>query len=222
MLSLYFIFFQFATLIFSVILHEIAHGYMAERLGDPTARLAGRLTLNPIRHIDPFGSVVLPLLLFVSGSPVVLGWAKPVPYNPANLYKDYQYGSLKVGLAGPLTNILLFLVFAMFARAGAEAVSLPLIGLFGYIALMNIHLAVFNLLPIPPLDGSKLLTLILPARFAHSLEYVGVGGILIVFILLQFFSGVILSVALGIFRVVAGDEVLGAVFGVLRFFSGSQ
>ncbi|MEK7076964.1 MAG: site-2 protease family protein, partial [Patescibacteria group bacterium] len=101
--------FQLLVLVFSVMIHEISHGYMAERLGDPTARLAGRLTLNPLKHLDPFGSVLLPFLLYYFGSPVLLGWAKPVPYNPYNLHKDYQHGPLKVALAGPLSNIGLFI-----------------------------------------------------------------------------------------------------------------
>ena len=115
--SLIFGIFQFAILIFSVIIHEVSHGYAAERLGDPTARLAGRLTMNPIPHIDLFGSIILPLLFFLTNSPILLGWAKPVPYDPRNL-REQRYGPLKVALAGPGSEILLFLIFGLAGRAG--------------------------------------------------------------------------------------------------------
>src|SRR5687767_11391513 len=107
--------FQLVILLFSVIIHELAHGYVADSLGDPTARYQGRLTLNPLPHLDLFGSVILPLLLFVSMSPVLVGWAKPVPINPYN-FRDQKWGTLKVSLAGPLTNIGLALVFGILAR----------------------------------------------------------------------------------------------------------
>ena len=199
----YFIIFQIAVLIFSVMLHEIAHGYVAERLGDPTARYAGRLTLNPLAHIDPLGSIVVPALLIFSHSSIILGWAKPVPYNPNNLYKDYKYGPLKVALAGPATNLFLMLVFGLIIRFGMPILDPNLLGLFVIVALMNAFLAIFNLVPIPPLDGSKLLTILSP-RYAMEIERFGMYGIFFVLIFLAFFSRVVFVVAEYLFRLVAG------------------
>src|SRR5258708_4277965 len=113
--------FGFVILIVSVILHEVAHGYMANYLGDPTARLAGRLTLNPLSHIDPVGTILLPAMLAIAGSPVTIGYAKPVPYNPYNL--KGKYAELLVAFAGPGTNILLALIFAFFIRFGGVAMA---------------------------------------------------------------------------------------------------
>jgi Zn-dependent protease len=149
--------------LFSVVVHEISHGYVAERLGDPTARLAGRLTLNPATHIDPFGSIVLPLILAIPalfGQPtVIFGWAKPVPYDPRNL-KNPKVGAGIIAAAGPLANFILAAVFGIFLRVIGDAV--PLATPFSLIVYVNILLGVFNLVPIPPLDGSKVLFALLP------------------------------------------------------------
>ena len=202
-----FLIFQLVVLVFSVMIHEISHGFVAEKLGDSTARRAGRLTLNPIRHIDFFGSIILPLLLFISGSRFIIGWAKPVPYNPNALYKDFKYGPLKVALAGPASNILVFIVLGLIARFGAGFLSPILVGLFAFIAFMNIYLAVFNLVPIPPLDGSKILTLFLPPRYATMLETFSFSGIIFVFIFIFLFSSVIYYIAIFLFALVTGPEV---------------
>jgi Zn-dependent protease len=202
-----FLIFQLIVLIFSVMIHEISHGYVAEKLGDPTARLAGRLTLNPIKHIDVFGSILLPFLLFISGSGVILGWAKPVPYNPFNLHKDMKYGPLKVALAGPASNILLLVVLSIFARLTVGVLSPTIIALFGFIAFLNIYLAIFNLVPIPPLDGSKILPLILPRRYAFNIERFGFAGIFIVFIFVYLFAPIISKIAAWIFFNIAGGQV---------------
>lgn len=154
--------FGLAVLIISVVLHEVAHGYVAESLGDPTARLAGRLTLNPIKHLDPFGSVILPLLLSLSGTGVVFGWAKPVPYNPYNL-RAGRWGPALVALAGPASNLALVVVFALLFRLLPLAPAMA--ELIALIVLVNLSLAFFNLVPIPPLDGSKILFAILPLRW---------------------------------------------------------
>ncbi len=150
--------FQLIVLIFSVMIHEISHGAMALKFGDTTAKDAGRLTLNPLRHIDPIYSVLLPLILMLSGAPV-FGMAKPVPVNPFNLKNPKkQYGL--VGLAGPLSNFLLALIFGLFLRIIPLINSNPSIALilgFEIIVLVNISLGVFNMLPIPPLDGSNFL-----------------------------------------------------------------
>ncbi len=158
--------FSLVVLFVSVILHEVAHGYMADYLGDPTARLAGRLTLNPLSHIDPMGSIILPGILAMTGSPIMIGYAKPVPYNPYNL--PGKYDELLVAAAGPAVNILLALVFGLLMRFGGVAMSPVLFTAFGIIVLRNLVLAIFNLIPIPPLDGSKVLAGILPGGMAHA------------------------------------------------------
>ncbi len=161
------IIFGLVVLIFSVILHEVAHGHMANWLGDPTARLAGRLTLNPLRHIDPLGSIILPALLLITHAPILIGYAKPVPYNPYNLRG--RYGEGLVAFAGPGTNILLALIFGFLIRFSGAQLGPDLISAFAIIVYVNILLALFNLLPIPPLDGSKVLSTLL-GMISPSLE----------------------------------------------------
>jgi Zn-dependent protease len=208
--------FQLVALLFSVILHEVAHGFAALQLGDTTAKDRGRLTLNPLKHLDPVGSVILPILLKVIGSPVMLGWAKPVPYNPNALYKDYRYGPLKVALAGPATNIFIGLVFGLGLRFGSAYLSATAVALLGYIVYLNLQLAVFNLLPIPPLDGSKLLGLFSP-RYLAWVERSGLTGLLFVVLFIYLFSGVISFVSVVLFQLFAGG---GAVNIFMRFFFG--
>ncbi len=177
-------------LIFSVILHEVSHGYMADVLGDPTARLQGRLTLNPLKHIDPFGSVIFPLLLVVSHAGFVFGWAKPVIYNPFNL-KNKRRGEFLIAIAGPASNLLIAIIFSVIIRlltggfsgaTGAMELS-PFVEICTYVVAINIVLAVFNLIPIPPLDGSKLLLAWLPQQYGKvrlTLERFGPFLVLIV------------------------------------------
>jgi Zn-dependent protease len=162
--------FSIAVLIFSVVAHEVSHGYMAQYLGDPTARLAGRLTMNPVKHLDPIGSIVAPLfsMFFLGG--MIIGWAKPVPYNPYNL-RDQKWGDAKVALAGPLTNIGIAVIFALFLRFGGTFFTDPMEMMMHLIIKINIILAIFNLVPIPPLDGSKVLMSILPYRFRYIGDY---------------------------------------------------
>jgi Zn-dependent protease len=145
-------------------LHEIAHGSMALHLGDPTAKHAGRLTLNPLKHIDPFGTVILPLLLlfFTAGQGPIIGWAKPVPINPFNL-KDQKWGTLKVSLAGPAVNFLVAIIFGLAIRF--IPLPEPALFLFGIIVLYNFAWGLFNLVPIPPLDGSHILFSLLSSKF---------------------------------------------------------
>lgn len=150
-------------IVFSAILHEVSHGLAARALGDKTAEYAGRLTLNPLAHIDPYGSIMLPLFLwFVSGGRFLFAYAKPVPFNPYNL-KNQKWGPAMVGLAGPLTNLVLAILMAVLIRTDFFA---PGASQFLFrVLIINVSLGVFNLLPIPPLDGSKLLYAFLPARF---------------------------------------------------------
>jgi Zn-dependent protease len=149
-------------LILSVIIHEMAHGYMANWLGDPTARLQGRLSANPLVHIDPLMSVILPGILIATGSPILFGAAKPVPYNPYNL-RNQKWGEAMVAAAGPLSNICIAVIFGVLVRlAGTLGLSEAFTSLSIQIILLNLFLAFFNLVPIPPLDGSKILPRLLP------------------------------------------------------------
>ena len=163
--------FQLIILFFSAIVHEVAHGYAALFQGDTTAKYENRLTLNPIRHIDPFGSIILPLLMFVSttaipGAPhIIFGWAKPVPFNPYNL-RNRKWGEAIVAAAGPGVNIVIAVLFGLTMRFGSAFLSAPVISIMGLIVFYNILLAIFNLVPIPPLDGSKILFAFLPAGAA--------------------------------------------------------
>jgi Zn-dependent protease len=157
-------------LIFSVVLHEMAHGYAANWLGDPTARLAGRLTANPIPHLDPMMSVILPGLLVMTGSPILFGAAKPVPYNPYN-FTNQKWGEAIVAAAGPAANVAIAIIFALLIRS-AELLSLSptFVTLAFQVVILNIFLALFNLVPIPPLDGSKILPKFLPLALAMKYE----------------------------------------------------
>jgi len=157
--------FSLAVLVMSVVIHEVSHGWMAYILGDPTAKMAGRLTLNPIKHIDPVGSILVPLVLSLLPGGVVFGWAKPVPYNPYNLQAG-KYGPAYVALAGPLSNLIIALIFGLALRFGwAVALLGPTVApIISTIVLVNIMLALFNLIPVPPLDGSTVLFTLLPFR----------------------------------------------------------
>ncbi len=197
--------FQLTILLFSVMIHEISHGLMALRLGDETARQAGRLTLNPMRHLDPVGSVLVPMLLVLSGSGTIIGWAKPVPYNPMLLHKDYKYGPLKVALAGPLSNLIIASVFAVIIRLLGGFLGNTALSLLGFVVFLNVLLAVFNLLPIPPLDGSKILTTLLPRNMAMALERMGLWGMVLVLGFLFFFFPIISGITFVVFRFLVGE-----------------
>src|SRR3989338_8955385 len=156
-----------AIIILSVIIHEVMHGYVADKLGDPTARYAGRLTLNPIPHIDPIGSVILPLVLALTNSPFFFGWAKPVPYNPYNFQRMRIWGEAIVAAAGPLSNLALAIIFGLTIRLGI----LPgLHSPFFTIVAINCSLTILNLLPIPPLDGPKILASIPPGPLRNGYD----------------------------------------------------
>lgn len=177
---------QLAILLFSVVIHEVSHGVIALLQGDNTAKYAGRLTLNPINHIDPFGTILLPVtLLFISGGSMFFGWAKPVPYNPYNL-KNQKWGPALVGAAGPGSNILLALVFGLMVRLGVDMLPVFFIQAFAMVVIINLSLAFFNLIPIPPLDGSKLALALLPEHLSEKWELVmdRYGMFLIIFLVL--------------------------------------
>ena len=155
--------FQIIVLIYSVVLHEVAHGFAARSLGDDTAERLGRLTLNPIKHLDMFGSIILPFFSKILTG-FMIGYAKPVPYNPENL-RDRRFGPAKVAAAGPLTNLLLAVLVGLLIRFAGAYIGEQAILLLSYIVGINIILAFFNLMPIPPLDGHWLLMAFLPSRY---------------------------------------------------------
>lgn len=166
----------------SVALHEAAHGYAALWLGDPTAKLAGRLSVNPLRHVDPLGSVIVPGLLALSGSPVLFGWAKPVPYNPYNL-RNRRWGEALVAAAGPLSNVALAACFALAFRLGGAALPAGLPALCELAVLVNLSLAAFNMMPVPPLDGSKILAAFMGQRGRALLELPITASLALIFLL---------------------------------------
>ncbi|RMG43770.1 MAG: site-2 protease family protein [Candidatus Dadabacteria bacterium] len=185
------------ALLIAVVLHEIAHGYVAERFGDPTARLAGRLTLNPIKHIDLFMTIIVPAVLIVSGSPIIFGGAKPVPVDPRN-FDNPKRAMGWVAVAGPVTNFVLALiayillrVVELFDISALSGVTLTggFILFLIYSIIINVILAVFNLIPVPPLDGGRIAVALLPLKAARPLARLEPFGLLIVVALL--FSGVL-------------------------------
>lgn len=185
-----FIILNIVILLLSIIVHEISHGFAALKFGDPTARMRGRLTLNPIPHIDIVGTIVLPIMLILVRSPVLFGWAKPVPVNPFN-FKNPRRDMMLTSLAGPLSNFalaiifsLLYRIFFLFSGKG----NIP-IQVFEYGAAINILLFCFNLFPIPPLDGSKILMYFLPDNIADGFRKIEPFGFIIIFGL--FFLGIL-------------------------------
>ncbi len=166
----------------SVVIHEVSHGFMAEYFGDKTARFAGRLTLNPIKHLDMYGSIILPVILFLFHSPFLFGWAKPVPYNPNNLSNE-KWGTIAVASAGVLANFFIAIIFGILIRFTLQF-SLPdgFYFITSIIVIINLSLGIFNLVPIPPLDGSKILFSFLPRSASSFVDaYEQYSLILIVF-----------------------------------------
>ena len=206
------IIFSIVILIISVVIHEVSHGYSAYMQGDNTAYYAGRLTLNPLKHLDWVGSVLVPIVTTMLGFP--FGWAKPVPFNPYNL-KNQRWGELLVAIAGPLSNIAIAIVFGLIVRFGFYRLTPGFLKLSAWVVFVNLWLAIFNLLPLPPLDGSRILFSLLPYqsnKFRQSLEkYSFLLLILIVFIIPQFSQ--VLSVALSFsFGVLTGHSPLSLGF----------
>lgn len=197
--------FQIAILIMSIVIHEVAHGTAANLLGDPTAKYEGRLTLNPLKHLDPFGSVIVPLLLYLSNTGIIFGWAKPVPYNPYNL-RPGRFSEAAVAAAGPISNITIAVIFGLLLRFGVSSGSFnaEFIEVTSLVVFINLLLAVFNLVPIPPLDGSKLLYALFPEKLykiRHIFERFG----LILVILFIFLAWEIISpVVFLLFSIITG------------------
>ena len=193
---------QIAVLVFAVIVHEVSHGYVAYRLGDPTAKNAGRLTLNPLPHIDPFMSVLLPAFLIFSGSPFVIGGAKPVPINPM-YFKNHKKDVMLVSLAGPGSNIVLAILGIGLFVLAARVPFLRNPGVFRllqYFILINTVLAVFNLIPVPPLDGSNILMSLLPDEAAYNYAKLAPYGFLVIIVMLVFnvFEIILMPILMGI------------------------
>jgi len=178
--------FSLIILIMSVVIHEVAHGYTAQRFGDPTARLQGRLTLNPVKHLDLFGSIIIPFITFLAGG-IIFGWAKPVQINPYNM-TDRRKGELFTAFAGPASNLILALIFGLVIRFGMaqNLISQGFLQMSVIIVIINITLAIFNLIPIPPLDGSKILFSLLPARFENVRYYLEAYSLVLVLLLVFF------------------------------------
>ncbi len=196
----------FIILIFSAIVHEVMHGLVAEKLGDSTARYAGRITLNPIPHIDPFGSILLPFILLAVGSPIIFGAARPVPVNFNNLRKPKRDMAL-VSLAGPLSNFALAVLCVIPIKLGlANAISGPILL---QAILINIVLGTFNLIPIPPLDGSKILAALAPDEWMFKILSLERYGFLLVLLFLM--MGILEKILLPVIF------LFGQIFGV-RFF----
>ncbi len=196
--------FYVAVLIMSVVVHEVAHGFVAEYFGDQTARYAGRLTLNPIKHLDFFGSILLPALLVISHSPFLFGWAKPVPYNPENL-SNKKWGTVWVSAAGVLVNFFIALIFGIFIRF-SENLDLPasFYMITSIIVMVNLGLGIFNLVPIPPLDGSKILLSLLPNSFFGFSEFLERYSLVLLIVFIVFFANYLSPILVFLFYLFTG------------------
>ncbi len=196
--------FFFLIIIPSAIIHEYAHGWAADQMGDPTARLAGRLTLNPLAHIDIWGTIIMPLaLLLLSGGSFMFAYAKPVPYNPYNL-KNRRWGPALVGAAGPLANLATAIVFGLLVRWLAPSAFTSLLAIIVY---ANLLLMVFNLVPIPPLDGSKILFALLPDSLENlKLNLERYGFIILLFFIFYFFHWIVPIIS-WLFRLITGKII---------------
>lgn len=203
------------VLILSVVVHEVAHGYAANSLGDPTARLSGRLTLNPLSHIDIMGSIVIPALLLFTRSPILFGWAKPVPYNPYNL-SNQRWGEAFVAVAGSATNLLLAVIFGSIARFGTAAgLDATALSLAATIAFVNLFLGMFNLIPFPPLDGFTVLRAALPwnlsrglVRLEANLRNAGALSLILFLIVFSYlFAGPFFNLVVWVFGLITGGAL---------------
>lgn len=197
--------FYFLVLIISIIVHEVAHGIAAEREGDPTARMLGRITLNPLKHIDWFGSVLLPLVLILSKAGFVVGWAKPVPYNPANLRRGNKSVAI-VSIAGIVVNLSIAIVFGLAIRT-AIALNLTSQAFFdisSIVVLVNIVLALFNAIPIAPLDGFRFLQAVLPFRFERTMRFIEQYSLPLLLVFLFFGWKFVAPLAFKLFTLLTG------------------
>ncbi|MSR87649.1 MAG: site-2 protease family protein [Candidatus Zambryskibacteria bacterium] len=199
-------FFQILILIMSIVIHEVSHGYAARHLGDRTAEYEGRLTLNPLKHLDPIGSLLVPLFSYILGG-FIIGWAKPVPYNPYNL-RPGRWSEAIVAGAGPLSNIAIALIFGVLLRGALSGevgwASPAFIEITSIIVLINIILAVFNLMPVPPLDGSKILFALFPAHFTQFRAFFERYGLVLLIFFVFFIWQLIFPLVVLLFSLIAG------------------
>jgi len=196
--------FYIAILIMSVVIHEVSHGFMAEYFGDKTARFAGRLTLNPIKHLDLFGSILLPAILVISHSPFLIGWAKPVPYNPNNL-RDRKWGTIAVASAGVVANFCIAIFFGLILRF-TQNMNVPAGFPFivSSIVLVNLSLGIFNLVPIPPLDGSKIFFNLLPSSFNEIISFLEKYSLILVLVFVVFLSSYLVPILVFLYHLITG------------------
>lgn len=195
--------FALIIILFSAIIHEYMHGWMADRLGDPTARDAGRLTLNPAAHIDLWGSILMPALIFIgTGGALIFGYAKPVPFNPYNL-RDQKYGVAKVAVAGPSANLITALFFGLIIRF-APGLNLVMASFLAAIVQINLVLMIFNLLPIPPLDGSKIILPFLSYDWQMKFLALEQYGLILVLLFVFFGFSSIIPIINFLFRLIVG------------------
>ncbi len=190
----------------SVVIHEVSHGYAALALGDPTAKYQGRLTLNPIAHLDPVGSFIVPAIGYFLGG-FIIGWARPVPFNPYNL-KSAKWGEAIVAVAGPLSNIAIAVIFGIVIRVGIakDLLDPQFLGLASFVVLINLVLAIFNMIPIPPLDGSKILFSILPHKWSHLRWQLEKFGLIFVFLFIFLFWHILSPIISKLFLLVTGID----------------
>lgn len=196
--------FYIIILIMSVVIHEVSHGFVAEYFGDSTARHAGRLTLNPLVHLDLFGSILLPAILVFSHSPFLFGWAKPVPYNPNNL-SDKKWGTIAVASAGVLANFGIAILFGIVIRLTSH-LAMPDSFYFvtSIIVIVNLALGIFNLIPIPPLDGSKILFSFLPEKASSFIFIYEQYSLIFLLIFIVFFANYLFPILAYLFHLLTG------------------
>jgi len=196
--------FYILILVMSVVIHEVSHGFMAEYFGDNTARNAGRLTLNPLPHLDLFGSIFLPAILVLTQSPFLFGWAKPVPYNPNNL-SDRKWGTVSVAAAGILSNFFIAIIFGIIIRLSA-GYTLPdgFYFITSAIVIVNLALGIFNLVPIPPLDGSKILFSFLPESLSSVIFAYEQYFLILLLVFIVYFSAYLYPILAFLFRLTTG------------------
>ena len=196
--------FYIVILVMSIVIHEVSHGFVAEYFGDKTARYAGRLTLNPLKHLDLFGSVLLPVLLVISNAPFLFGWAKPVPYNPDNL-SNKKWGTISVAAAGVLANFTIAILFGLIIRFTTSVV-LPegFYFITSVIVMINLALGIFNLVPIPPLDGSKILFSLLPDSFSKAVMFFEQYSLILLLLFIVFFAEYLAPILAFLFTLTTG------------------
>ncbi len=200
--------FYFVVLIFSIIVHEVAHGLIAEREGDPTARNLGRITLNPLKHIDWIGSVVLPLVLILSGTNFLVGWAKPVPYDPNKLHNG-RISEAKVSIAGIVVNLTIAVFFGLMIRLAVvfHYGTIALIDGASIIVLINVILALFNSIPLAPLDGFRFLNAVLPIRALPTMRVIERFSLPLLLLFIIFGWSFVAPLAFGVFHLFTGIMV---------------